>query len=119
METIKNRAWWIEFYLENWVRWMESGGKPDAVPDHASGGAENYSSMDWDACQTAYEQMDLRNAIATNATIEDLDPAERAAIYSQYLVAVFRFNRHNFQSVLTTAKLKVGRGLDRRGIFLG
>lgn len=118
VEIIKDRAWWIEFYLENWARWMDSGGKPDELPDHASGGAENYTSMDWETCDKSYEQMDLRNAVMTNAVIEDLGPIERAAIYCQYLAAVFKFNRHDFNAVLRLAKLRIGRGLERRGIYL-
>lgn len=116
---IRDRAWHVEYQLENWARWMGSGRSVDKLPTRASGGAENASSLDWDNCVSSYEAMDIRLAATCNAVINSLDPVEGAALITEYLHAVFRFNRHNFDEVLARAKVSLARGLIGKGVWLG
>jgi hypothetical protein len=117
--VVKDRAWWTEWQLENWRRYMESGGLPDELPDHASGGAENATSMDWESCESAYQEMDAALARTTNAVIDDLEPMHQAAICNAYLAMVWRFQRTDFQAILKVAKLRLADGLVRKGVWMG
>jgi hypothetical protein len=116
---IRDRAWHIEFQLENWARWMDSGRSVNRLPTKASGGAENASSLDWDNCVAAYDALDVRLAVTCNAVIASLAPAEQCALQHRYLDAVYRFPRGNFEVMLLAAKRELAAGLIRKGVWIG
>lgn len=112
---IRDRAWHVEWQLENWARMMGGGGRPDALPDKAHAG-QNFTSYD---SESAYDALDLRLALTVNAVISGLSPAEQSALHHQYLAAVYRFNRGQFGAALMMAKLKLASGLVAKGVWLG
>lgn len=115
---IRDRAWHVEYQLENWARWMGSGRMVDKLPTRASGGAENASSLDWDNCVSSYEAMDIRLASICNAVINDLRPPERSAIlYERGIVSVVGF--YDYELTLASAKRNLTRGLIGKGVWLG
>ena len=84
--------------------------RPDGLPSAASRGRESYTSFSSEMW-TVWE--------ATNAAIEDLVPIEQCAIYQQYLQAMYRFPRGNFEIVLVRAKEHLMVELPTRGVWLG
>ncbi|MDE1828534.1 MAG: hypothetical protein KGH65_05230 [Candidatus Micrarchaeota archaeon] len=103
----------LEWHCENWARWMRSGesvtGYPKAAIGLRSVGQSHFDDM--------AEASDKRCAIACNAIIEGLAPAQAAALYRQYLWAVFRFPRDNFVECLEMGKSAVRSGLEKRGFW--
>lgn len=115
---IKDAAYWTHVHLQNWAAWMERDDPPDGVPREASGGAENYSTLDAHS-ELAYAKLDAWAAENTNAVIDGLPDAEQAAIYHCYIQAVYRFLRGNYDAILARARGNVQAGLRRRGVWLG
>lgn len=109
--------WWLEWHLENWARWMRGGGEPEALPHEASG-LQNYSSFDAEPWG-AWEALDERLAQQVNAAVNDLAPAEQAAICHAYLHAVYRFPRDNYEAVLASAKARIMARLIAKGVWMG
>lgn len=114
----KTPEWYLECNLDNWVRYMQGMCKPDALPDHASGGFEGYTTYDTDS-EGAYEACNLSLALMTDAVICDLPTIEQCAIHHQYLAAVWRFQRAELPKLLGSAREKIQRGLIRKGVWLG
>lgn len=115
---VKDRAYWLEWNLQNWARWMAGSEVPEGLPDRACGELQNYTTMYGDS-ELEYDKLDGRLAESTNAAIEGLaSVAEQCAIYNAYGVAsVFRL-RHGPET-LVMARLHVAASLERRGIYLG
>jgi hypothetical protein len=112
----------LEQHLRTWADWMRGPDRPDGLPTEASGGVENYSTIDRDS-DSSYEKLDFWIAETTNTVIEDIgnrNPAQKAALYRAYdIVSHFRFPRGNYLELLDAAKLAVSVGLRRRGVWLG
>ncbi|HSQ02645.1 MAG TPA: hypothetical protein VLN59_01340 [Burkholderiales bacterium] len=106
----KNPRYSLEWHLQNWAKWMLWDARPDGLPSAASGGRENYTRFSIEMW-TVWE--------ATNAAVEDLAPIEQCAIYHQYLQAMYRFPRGNFDIVLVRAKEHLTVGLPTKGVWLG
>jgi hypothetical protein len=104
----------LEWHLLNWRDYMRSGSVTTGYPKHSIGVSTGGGQAHFDDLADASEH---RVAISCNAIIEGLPPAQSAAIFSQYLHAVFRFPRGNREECLALAREGVRRGLDRRGIF--
>lgn len=116
--TIRDTEWWLESHLSNWVRWMRGSEAPEGLPDRACGGVRGFTILG--DSEQAYDKMDATLAEATNAAIEGLVPAERAAIYREYGVcAVYRFPRDNYQDILAAGRQHVLESLRRRGVWCG
>jgi len=101
----------LEFHLENWARWMQTGGKSEfkVHGGHSLRGFTHYDT------ESAYEQMDISSAKATDAAIGDLKPLERAAINCEYLGAKWTYEGPQ-HAVLAIARHAVRMGLERRSI---
>ena len=103
----------VEWHLVNWAMWMRSGREGDGFGEStgvSSGGSSQHFE---DMC----DESDKRCAKITNTIIEDLGPGEQMAIHHAYLHAVFRFQRGNLAELLAMAKIKVGIGLNKRGVW--
>lgn len=102
-----------------WVPYMHgSGGKPRGCPNRASGGIQNYTSMDLDNVE-AYERLDKTIGEKIDAAIADLTPVEQCAVHHTYLHAVYRFQRDTLERVMDNALLKLEIGLRTRNVWLG
>lgn len=109
----------ITWHLENWAYWQSdrtvSMGRNYA--DRASGGIGKSNRSDFDSMVDA---ADRRCADAVDAILQDeCTPLERQVVTHLHLAAVFRFPRigHSATEAYASARIKVGRGLDRRGIM--
>lgn len=118
LPIVRDASWHLEFQMENWQRYMSGLCKPDALPDHASGGAKGYTTYDADS-ENAWDGCCIAMALKTDAVICDLPTIEQCAIHHQYLSAVWRFQRAELPKLLLSAKEKIARGLLRKGIWLG
>lgn len=102
-----------------WVPYMHgSGGKPRGCPTRASGGIQNYTSMDLDNVE-AYERLDYTIGQKIDAAIADLTPVEQCAMHHTYLHAVYRFQRETLPVVMDRALLRLEMGLRARNVWLG
>lgn len=102
--------------LADWARLMRTDepvkGFPRAVPGLSNGGASK--SFD-----DLVEECDMRIARITKAIVEDLAAPQQCALHNAYgLANVWRF-RGSVAEVLELAKLNVGIGLRKRGVWLG
>ena len=109
----------ITWHLENWAYWQSdrtvSMGRD--YSDRASGPLGHSLRSDFDSmCDAA----DKRCADAVDAILSDeCTPLERQVVTHLHVAAVFRFPRlgHAATDAYASARLKVGKGLDRRGIM--
>lgn len=116
--VVKDEAWWTDWHLNNWARWMTKIELPKGVPDCASGGVENYTTHDAHN-EKAYDALDAWLAETTHVVIQGLVETEKAAIYCRYVEAIYRFPRGNFEELLARAVENVRAGLKRRQVWLG
>lgn len=116
----------ITWHLENWAYWQRDDSSrtrsslddPErgAYSSRASGGMGVSSRSDFDSMCDA---QDRRCADAVDAILwQECRPLEREAVTHLHLASVFRFARVGYlvRDAYATARQKVGRGLDRRGI---
>ena len=103
----------LEWHLLNWRTWMYSGRGVEGLPRKSAGLTTGGGQAHFDDLADASER---RVAAACNAVIEGLPPSQSAAIFSEYLHAVYRFPRDNRAQCLELAKEGVRAGLERRGI---
>lgn len=86
--------------LEDWARWCERMRVDLGYPNKSAGISTGGSVYGTDH----YEADDADKMQRVEAGIDDLAPAERAAIWRRYgVAAVFRFNREPFEVVLDRA----------------
>ncbi len=100
----------VEWHLYNWSGWMHAAPKLgiERFPVLASNASQDFDEM----C----DQADQYAAKATDAAIEDLLPAEQAAVYRKWLDAVYQFPRHNFLDMYQSALKKLAPKLDAQGL---
>lgn len=99
--------------LSDWADWCGSYrprlGYPAAAAGLGGAGMCDFESMCEEVDGVMYRSID--------AAVDDLPPAQRAALYRHYgLTAVFRFPRNNFQTLLDEAHDALRRALPRRGV---
>ena len=104
----------VEWHLDNWRRWKRTGGHQGAYGHCAVGLSSGGNSQDFDDMA---EQSDRRCAGIVDTLIDDLSPAQSCAIYAEYLHSVFRFPRGNFDQLIDSAKVALGRGLAMKGVY--
>lgn len=103
----------VEFHLDNWSRWMRTGGYTGlSAPHRASGGIGISHTADFD--QLA-DIADMQSAKACDAVIRGLRPLEQKAIRCAYLGEEWTSVLQE-GAVLVVAKEAVRLGLNRRGI---
>ena len=107
----------IEYWLRIWAQWQRRSdmrlGYPARSLALVSGGASRRTD-EW--IEDESERIESRNAQAMDALINDLPPAQRAAIHCSWLGATFRFPRQNFNVLLQQAYVRLLAGMDRRDI---
>lgn len=104
----------LEHYLDNWRKWMRRDEVTTGYPRKAAGCVGGGYSQTFDDMVDA---MDIRCAEVTDALISHLPHSERAALHHEYLYAVFRFPRGNFDEALNHGKLKLSTWLQARGFY--
>lgn len=104
----------LEWHFDNWRRWMRKDDVTDGAPGKACGCVGGGYSQTFDDMVDA---ADVRCAGIMDALVNSLTPAERAAIYHEYLYAVFRLTRGNFAQTLETARLRLAVWLVARGVY--
>lgn len=104
----------LEFHFDNWRRWMRKDTVTDGAPHKAAGCVGGGYSQSFDDMADA---SDIRCARIVDALVHSLAPLERAAIYHQYLYAVFRHNRGMLAQALESGRFKVAGWLVARGVY--
>ena len=107
---------WIDALLHNWGRWTISAesrgiGYPSKSLTCYSEGSRDFEGMCEDADNQTYASVD--------ACVQDLMPAQRAAVMRRYgIAAVFRFPRDNYEQCLLMAHEVLIKALPRKGVML-
>jgi hypothetical protein len=102
----------VEWHLDNWSAWVRSYRPKLGFPSHAMGLACSGACDFDDLCREA----DSYAAKATDACIENLNPAEAGAVHRKWLDAVYRFPRNNYPEMYARAVGSLGVALDGRGL---
>lgn len=104
----------LEFHFDNWRRWMRKDDVTDGAPGKACGCVGGGYSQTFDDMVDA---ADVRCARIMDSIINSLSAPERSAVYREYLYAVFRFERLDFQETLVRAKVRSAELLVIRGVY--
>ena len=101
--------------LEDWAKWQSSYRPKTGFKSRSAGFmALGLSSFD-DMC----EESDKTTMTKLDTAIEDLEPAQGAAIRRRYGVcSVFRFPRNNYETTLILAHERLVVICKRKGIVL-
>jgi len=103
----------LEWHFDNWRKWMRDGVLTEGYPAKSSGFIGGGLSRTFDEM---VESADTRCAEIVDAVVNSLSSAQRAAVYHQYLYAVFRFPR-GFDDAIAAARLRVAVLLVQRGVY--
>ena len=101
----------LDELLENWARWMRAADTDElacAMPGFWSSGSSDFESM--------VAHFDLKDALATEASIRDIPVDERLALDHKYLAAVWRMHRQDIDVVYLRARVSVSVGLRMRDV---
>lgn len=101
--------------LEDWADWQRSYkprlGYPSRSLTCYSEGSQDFESL----C----DAVDSQTFASVDACVQDLVPAQRAAVMRRYgIAAVFRFPRDNYESCLMLAHEALTKALQRKGVML-
>ena len=101
----------IDWHMSNWERYMRSIGLLSLAYSASQGamGSSDFEGMCRDSDQVC--------ARAVDALIQDLRPAQQAAVWVEHgLTTVWRFPRLNRAKLYEEAKEEIERGLKARGV---
>lgn len=104
----------LEFHFDNWRRWMRKDDVTEGAPRSAAGCVGGGYSQSFDDMADA---SDIRCARIVDALVSSLTPLERAAIYHEYLYAVFRHGRDQLDEALNRARSRIAAWLVIRGVY--
>ena len=105
----------LKHLLEDWARWNRSYRLTLGYPRHSAGFAGSGIHSFDDMC----DEVDLRIRQTIDATINDLPPAQKAAILRCYgISSTFNFPRDKYQTQLFEAHEHLLQELPRRGVVL-
>lgn len=101
--------------LEDWANWQRAYtprlGYPSRSLTCYSEGSQDFESL----C----DAVDSQTFASVDACVQDLVPAQRAAVMRRYgIAAVFRFPRDNYESCLMMAHEALAKALPRKGVML-
>lgn len=101
--------------LTEWADWQRGYRMKLGYPSHSAGmGGGGLQSFD-DMC----DAVDSESMRITDAVIQDLPPAQCAAIMRRYgVAAVFRFPRQNYEQCLMDAHERLILELPRKGVIV-
>lgn len=104
----------LEWHADNWRRFMRKDDVTEGYPRTAAGCVGGGYSQTFDDMVDA---QDVRVARVFDSLVNSLTPVERAAIYHEYLYAVFRFPRGNFEEALERGRYRIAAWLVIRGVY--
>lgn len=104
----------LEWHFDNWRRYMRKDAVTDGYPGKAAGCIGGGYSQTFDDMVDAE---DVRVARILDALVNSLTPLERAAVYHEYLYAVFRHGRGELDQALGRARFRVASLLVSRGVY--
>ena len=101
--------------LTEWAQWQRAYAPRLGYPSKSltcySEGSRDFEGM----CEDA----DNQTFAAVDACVQDLVPAQRAAVLRRYgIAAVFRFPRDNYEQCLLMAHEVLIKALPRKGVML-
>lgn len=101
--------------LEDWANWQRAYtprlGYPSRSLTCYSEGSQDFESL----C----DAVDSQTFASVDACVQDLVPAQRAAVMRRYgIAAVFRFPRDNYEQCLLMAHEVLIKALQRKGVML-
>lgn len=102
----------VEWHLSNWAHWV-AAESPELWYPRRSAVLMGSMHSDFDALVA---EVDSHCAATVEALVQDLTPAQRAALEHRWLGTSWRFPRHNLDELLRAASDLIGQGLDKRGI---
>lgn len=102
----------VEGHLLNWKRWMQTRSGVVGLPSRSLGFAQSCSHF-----EDLTDAADLYAARATDALIQDLPPAPKAAVEHKYLHTVWRYHMENLDTMLEQAFNELAQGMSRRGLL--
>lgn len=103
----------VDWHLRNWRDWMRRDSLHLGYPSK-SAGLHTGGISGPDAFDHLCESADEHAAIVINGVIDDLVPAESAAVHYIYLHAVYRVR--DFEAQFENAIGKIGRALFAKGL---
>ena len=90
-EEIADDGWaWVEIWLDRWARWMRGRAVHLEAPSRSPGFLTDISGGYRDAEELAELAGHAKACDIIEATLDDLAPAERAAVWNIHLHAVYR-----------------------------
>ncbi len=101
--------------LTDWAQWQRAYSPRLGYPSRSltcySEGSQDFESL----C----DAVDSQTFASVDACVQDLMPAQRAAVMRRYgVAAVFRFPRDNYESCLMMAHDVLIKALPRKGVML-
>ena len=101
--------------LTEWAQWQRAYSPRLGYPSKSltcySEGSQDFDSL----C----EAVDSQTFASVDACVQDLVPAQRAAVMRRYgIAAVFRFPRDNYENCLMLAHETLLSALPRKGVML-
>lgn len=101
--------------LTDWAQWQRAYSPRLGYPSRSltcySEGSQDFESL----CDAVDSQM----FASVDACVQDLMPAQRAAVMRRYgIAAVFRFPRDNYEPCLMLAHEALIKALPRKGVML-
>ena len=101
--------------LEDWAQWQSSYRTKTGFNSRSAG----FSCAGLSTFEDMCHQSDNATMKTIDSAIDDLEPAQRAAINRKYGVcSVFRFPRNNFEDTLTLAHDRLVVICKRKGVVL-
>jgi len=101
--------------LEDWAQWQSSYRPNTGFKSRSAG----FSSLGLQSFDDMCHQSDNATMKTIDSAIDDLEPAQRAAINRKYGVcSVFRFPRNNFEDTLVLAHDRLVVICKRNGVVL-
>lgn len=101
--------------LEDWADWQRSYKPRLGYPSRSLTCYSESSQTFEDMC----ESVDNQTFATVDACVQDIVPAQRAAVMRRYgIAAVFRFPRENYEQCLLMAHEVLIKALPRRGVML-
>ena len=107
----------LDGHLENWARWLRSGGGVLGYPHASVGITPSHNASCEEGSEILNEINDRRNAAIMDVLIWQLPPAQCAAIHVfKGINATFRFPRENYNVVLREARDRLAVWADEKGL---
>lgn len=106
----------LVFVMMEWAEWHRKDVGVEGYPEASSGISSGYVSATFD---DMCEEADAWRAMVVDTCVDELLPAQRAAIMRKYGISgVFRFPRDNFAEMVVLAHENLMIALPKKGIAI-